>query len=144
MNKFYTLVNKLSLWGAYLSALLLISLVVLILVEIFIRYFFDIVITSYSIHYTKLYDWIWPEKSIKTAMLLQSITFMKNFCSSKTEWTLPRAEPWRNKDTGSWNHFWKSFTGSGMVSPDCCHRTADRWQDLFELPELPQSVWPPP
>ncbi len=41
MNKFYTLVNKLSLWGAYLSALLLISLVVLILVEIFIRYFFD-------------------------------------------------------------------------------------------------------
>jgi TRAP-type C4-dicarboxylate transport system permease small subunit len=41
MKTFYNIVNKLSLWGAYLSALLLISLVVLILVEIFIRYFFD-------------------------------------------------------------------------------------------------------
>ncbi len=41
MKTFYFLVNKLSLWGAYLSSLLLISLVCLILVEIFIRHFFD-------------------------------------------------------------------------------------------------------
>jgi TRAP-type C4-dicarboxylate transport system permease small subunit len=41
MKIFYSLINKLSLWGAYLSSLLLISLVLLILTEIFIRYFFD-------------------------------------------------------------------------------------------------------
>ncbi|MGB1227251.1 MAG: TRAP transporter small permease subunit [Poseidonibacter sp.] len=41
MKIFYSLVNKLSLWGAYLSSLLLVSLVCLILVEIFIRHFFD-------------------------------------------------------------------------------------------------------
>lgn len=41
MKIFYSFVNKLSLWGAYLSSLLLISLVLLILTEIFIRYFFD-------------------------------------------------------------------------------------------------------
>jgi TRAP-type transport system small permease protein len=41
MQIFYKFVNKLSLWGAYLSALLLISLTLLILTEIFIRYFFD-------------------------------------------------------------------------------------------------------
>ena len=41
MKTFYNFVDKLSLWGAYLSALLLISLVLLILTEIFIRYFFD-------------------------------------------------------------------------------------------------------
>ncbi|WP_428025803.1 TRAP transporter small permease subunit [Arcobacter sp.] len=41
MKTFYNLINKLSLWGAYLSSLLLISLVLLILTEVFIRYFFD-------------------------------------------------------------------------------------------------------
>ena len=41
MNKFYNFVNKLSLWGAYLSSTILISLVLLILTEIFIRYFFN-------------------------------------------------------------------------------------------------------
>jgi TRAP-type mannitol/chloroaromatic compound transport system permease small subunit len=41
MKTFYLLVNKLSLWGAYLSSLILISLVCLILIEIFIRHFFD-------------------------------------------------------------------------------------------------------
>lgn len=41
MKIFYNLVNKLSLWGAYLSSVLLISLVLLILTEIFIRYFFN-------------------------------------------------------------------------------------------------------
>lgn len=41
MRIFYNFVNRLSLWGAYLSAILLISLVALILTEIFIRYFFD-------------------------------------------------------------------------------------------------------
>lgn len=41
MKTFYNIINKLSLWGAYLSSLLLVSLVILILIEIFIRYFFD-------------------------------------------------------------------------------------------------------
>ncbi|ADG92942.1 Tripartite ATP-independent periplasmic transporter DctQ component [Arcobacter nitrofigilis DSM 7299] len=41
MKIFYSFINKLSLWGAYLSSLLLISLVLLILTEVFIRYFFD-------------------------------------------------------------------------------------------------------
>lgn len=41
MKIFYNFVDKLSLWGAYLSAVLLISLIFLILTEIFIRYFFD-------------------------------------------------------------------------------------------------------
>ncbi len=41
MKTFYTLVNKLSLWGAYLASLLVVSLVLLILTEIFIRYFFN-------------------------------------------------------------------------------------------------------
>ncbi|WP_419768727.1 TRAP transporter small permease subunit [Arcobacter sp.] len=41
MKIFYSFINKLSLWGAYLASLLLISLVLLILTEIFIRYFFD-------------------------------------------------------------------------------------------------------
>jgi TRAP-type transport system small permease protein len=41
MQIFYKFVNKLSLWGAYLSALVLVSLTLLILTEIFIRYFFD-------------------------------------------------------------------------------------------------------
>ncbi|APW65323.1 MULTISPECIES: TRAP transporter small permease subunit [Arcobacteraceae] len=41
MKAFYNFANKLSLWGAYLSSVLLISLVLLILTEIFIRYFFD-------------------------------------------------------------------------------------------------------
>ena len=41
MKTLYNLVNKLSLWGAYLSSLLLVSLVLLILTEIFIRYFFN-------------------------------------------------------------------------------------------------------
>lgn len=41
MQTFYKFINKLSLWGAYLSSLLLVSLVLLILTEIFIRYFFD-------------------------------------------------------------------------------------------------------
>ena len=41
METFNKFVNKLSLWGAYLSSVLLVSLVLLILVEIFIRYFFD-------------------------------------------------------------------------------------------------------
>jgi len=41
MKSLYSIVNKLSLWGAYLASLILISLVVLILVEIFIRSTFD-------------------------------------------------------------------------------------------------------
>ena len=41
MQIFYKFVNKLSLWAAYLSAVLLISLTLLILTEIFIRYFFN-------------------------------------------------------------------------------------------------------
>ena len=41
MKTLYNLVNKLSLWGAYLSSILLVSLVLLILTEIFIRYFFN-------------------------------------------------------------------------------------------------------
>jgi len=41
MKNLYKLINKLSLWGAYLSSLLLVSLVLLILIEIFIRYSFD-------------------------------------------------------------------------------------------------------
>ncbi len=41
MKTFNKFVNKLSLWGAYLSSVLLVSLVILILVEIFVRYFFD-------------------------------------------------------------------------------------------------------
>ncbi|MEA1914758.1 MAG: TRAP transporter small permease [Campylobacterota bacterium] len=41
MKTFYSFVSKLSLWGAYLAALLVVSLVVLILIEIFIRHFFD-------------------------------------------------------------------------------------------------------
>ncbi len=41
MKIFYSFINKLSLWGAYLSSLLLVSLVLLILTEVFIRYFFD-------------------------------------------------------------------------------------------------------
>lgn len=41
MQIFYKFVSKLSLWGAYLSALLLVSLTLLILTEIFIRHFFD-------------------------------------------------------------------------------------------------------
>jgi TRAP-type C4-dicarboxylate transport system permease small subunit len=41
MQIFYKFVNKLSLWGAYLSALVLVSLTLLILTEILIRYFFD-------------------------------------------------------------------------------------------------------
>lgn len=41
MKTFYKLIDKLSFWGAYLSSLLLVSLVFLVLIEIFIRYFFD-------------------------------------------------------------------------------------------------------
>jgi len=41
MKTFYSCVNKLSLWGAYLSSFLLVSLVVLVLTEIVIRHFFD-------------------------------------------------------------------------------------------------------
>ncbi|WP_419764485.1 MAG: TRAP transporter small permease subunit [Arcobacter sp.] len=41
MKTFYNFVNKLSLGGAYLSSFLLVSLVILILTEVFIRYFFD-------------------------------------------------------------------------------------------------------
>ena len=41
MKTFNNFVNKLSLWGAYLASLLLISLVFLILTEIFGRYFFN-------------------------------------------------------------------------------------------------------
>jgi len=41
MKSLYLIVNKLSLWGAYLASLILISLVVLILVEIFLRSTFD-------------------------------------------------------------------------------------------------------
>lgn len=41
MPKLYKYIDNLSLWGAYLSALGIISLVILILVEIFIRQFFD-------------------------------------------------------------------------------------------------------
>jgi len=42
MKSFYSCVNKLSLWGAYLASFLLVSLVVLVLTEIFIRHFFDL------------------------------------------------------------------------------------------------------
>lgn len=42
MQIFYKFVNKLSLWGAYLAAVLLVSLTLLILTEIFIRYFFNL------------------------------------------------------------------------------------------------------
>lgn len=42
MKIFYNLVNKLSLGGAYLASFLIITMVVLILTEIFIRHFFDI------------------------------------------------------------------------------------------------------
>lgn len=51
MQIFYKFVNKLSLWGAYLAALLLVSLTLLILTEIFIRYFFDLstmIVDEYS------------------------------------------------------------------------------------------------
>ncbi len=41
MKSFFSCVNKLSLWGAYLSSLLLVSLVCLVLTEIVIRHFFD-------------------------------------------------------------------------------------------------------
>ena len=41
MNRMYAFVNKLSLWGAYLSALIIMSLVMLILSEIVLRSFFD-------------------------------------------------------------------------------------------------------
>lgn len=41
MKSFYNIVNKLSLWAAYLSGLVIVSLVLLILIEIFIRYSFD-------------------------------------------------------------------------------------------------------
>jgi len=41
MKNFYNFVDKLSLWGAYLASMILISLVLLILTEIFIRYFFN-------------------------------------------------------------------------------------------------------
>ncbi len=42
MKTLYLYINKFSLWGAYLSALMIISLVLLILSEIFLRHFFDI------------------------------------------------------------------------------------------------------
>ena len=42
MQIFYKFVNKLSLWGACLAAVLLVSLTLLILTEIFIRYFFNL------------------------------------------------------------------------------------------------------
>ncbi len=41
MKSFFSWINKLSLWGAYLSSLLLVSLVCLVLTEIVIRHFFD-------------------------------------------------------------------------------------------------------
>jgi len=41
MKNFYDFSSKLSLWGAYLSAVLIVSLVVLIVVEIVGRQFFD-------------------------------------------------------------------------------------------------------
>lgn len=41
MKTFYSCIDKLSLWGAYLSSGLLVSLVFLVLTEIFIRHFFD-------------------------------------------------------------------------------------------------------
>jgi len=41
MKSFYSCVNKLSLWGAYLASMLLVSLVCLVITEIFIRHFFD-------------------------------------------------------------------------------------------------------
>lgn len=41
MQIFYKFINKLSLWGAYLGAIALVSLTLLILTEIFIRYFFN-------------------------------------------------------------------------------------------------------
>jgi len=40
MKNFYNFVNKLSLLGAYLSSILIVLLVLLLLSEIFIRYFF--------------------------------------------------------------------------------------------------------
>lgn len=41
MNNFYKFVHKLSLWGAYIASVLLISLVVLIMTEIIGRHFFN-------------------------------------------------------------------------------------------------------
>ena len=41
MKSLYNIVNKLGLWAAYLSGLVLVSLVLLVLTEIFIRYAFD-------------------------------------------------------------------------------------------------------
>ena len=41
MKSFFSWINKLSLWGAYLASLLLVSLVCLVLTEIVIRHFFD-------------------------------------------------------------------------------------------------------
>ncbi len=41
MQIFSSIVNRLSLWGAYLASLLLVLLALLILTEIFIRHFFD-------------------------------------------------------------------------------------------------------
>jgi TRAP-type mannitol/chloroaromatic compound transport system permease small subunit len=41
MKTIFSCVNKLSLWGAYLASMLLVSLVCLVLTEIFIRHFFD-------------------------------------------------------------------------------------------------------
>jgi len=41
LNNFYKFVHKLSLWGAYIASVLLISLVVLIMTEIIGRHFFN-------------------------------------------------------------------------------------------------------
>jgi len=41
LNNFYKFVHKLSLWGAYVSSVLLISLVILIMTEIIGRHFFN-------------------------------------------------------------------------------------------------------
>ncbi len=41
MKNFYNFSNKLSLWGAYVSSFLIVSLVVLIMIEILGRQFFD-------------------------------------------------------------------------------------------------------
>lgn len=41
MKKLFNLIDKFSLWGAYLSSILIISLVLLILTEIFLRSFFN-------------------------------------------------------------------------------------------------------
>lgn len=41
MNFLYKMTNKLSLWGAYLSGVFLISLVILVMTEIIGRHFFD-------------------------------------------------------------------------------------------------------